>query len=156
MSAADDLLAAARVPAGIPEIKHGIWSFWRVPCRTEADRQFAGRDWLSVLGRVSWLALGTDEYEIVMEDSVRELRRHLPIWRHGRGRVLVSGLGLGCVVRGLLVNPEVEHIDVVEIEQWNIDHFGAEFAGNPRVTIHHGDALKYRWPRGTRGGIRSS
>jgi hypothetical protein len=153
VSGLDAILAAARVPADIPEIKFGIWSFWRVPCRTDADRRFVGAEWLSVLGRVSCLTLHQDEYETVMEDSVRELRRHLPIFRHGRGRVLISGLGLGCVVRGLLAKREVDHIDVVEIEQWIIDHFGAEFAENPRVTIHHGDALKYRWPPSARWDV---
>jgi hypothetical protein len=53
-------------------------------------------------------------YEVVMEDSPRELRRHLPIWMHAHGRVLVTGLGLGCVVRGLLASPHVEYIDVAK------------------------------------------
>lgn len=106
---------------------------------------------MAILGRVSWLTLNDpDHYEVVMEDSARELRRHAPILRHGRGRVLVSGLGLGCVVRGLLAKPDVDHIDVVEIDPAIIRHFGAEFAADPRVTIHLGDAMTYRWPRNAR------
>ncbi len=83
-----------------------------------------------------------------MEDSRRELSRHLPIWLAARGRVLKTGLGLGCVVRGLLANPDVEHIDVVEIDKGIIRVCGAEFVGNPRVTVHHADALT--WDRGGR------
>lgn len=148
------ILAAARMPADIPEAKVGLWSFWRVNAATEADRRFIGGDVLAILGRVSWLTLHKkDTYEIVMEDSVRELRRHLPIFRHGRGRVLVSGLGLGCVVRGLLAKPEVEHIDVVEIDAAIIRHFGGQFAAEPRVTIHHGDALTFPWPDGARWDV---
>jgi predicted membrane-bound spermidine synthase len=57
--------------------------------------------------------------------------------------VLVTGLGLGCVVRGLLAKPEVDHIDVVELDGAIIDVVGAEFAAEPRVTIHHHNALTF-------------
>ena len=77
-----------------------------------------------------------------MEDSAFELRKHLPIWMAARGRVLVTGLGLGCVVRGLLAKPEVEQIDVVEIDDDILRVVGPEFAKDPRVTLHHGDALE--------------
>lgn len=86
--------------------------------------------------------------EIVMDDSLPELRRHLPIWMKARGRVLKTGLGLGCVVRGLLIKPEVEHIDVVEIDQAIIEYCGQEFIGNPRVTIHHADAHTWNFSQG--------
>lgn len=56
--------------------------------------------------------------------------------------MLATGLGLGCVVRGLLINPDVDHIDVIELDHRLIRIVGAEFAGNPRVTLHHGNALK--------------
>lgn len=46
--------------------------------------------------------LHQDGGECVMSDDPRELRKHLPALRVASGRVLVSGLGLGCVVRGLL------------------------------------------------------
>jgi spermidine synthase len=153
MVSIDSIIAAAHVPPHIPEIKFGLWSFWRVAAPGAGVQEIWGVDNLAILGRISWLTVHQDEYEIVMEDSNPELRRHLPIFRHGRGRVLVSGLGLGCVVRGLLAKPEVEHIDVVEIDREIIDHFGAEFAGDSRVTVHYGDALKYRWPRGTRWDV---
>lgn len=87
--------------------------------------------------------------EVVMEDSPKELRRHLPILLAARGRVLVSGLGLGCVVRGLLSKPEVDHIDVVEVDPSIVWMVGSEFADNKRVTIHVGDALTIPWPAGS-------
>jgi hypothetical protein len=80
--------------------------------------------------------------DIVMEDSARELSKHLPILLAARGRVVVTGLGLGCVVRGLLANPAVEHIDVVEIDAGIIKHVWPEFEGT-RAEIHHFDALKF-------------
>lgn len=79
----------------------------------------------------------------VMDDSDRELRRHLNAVLRARGRILKTGLGMGCFVRMCLQRPRIEHIDVVEINRSIIDHFGAEFAGNPRVTIHHADALEF-------------
>src|SRR6185295_15069938 len=51
--------------------------------------------------------------EVVMEDTPFELQTHLGFVMHARGRVLVTGLGLGCVIRGLLANPSVEHITCI-------------------------------------------
>jgi len=79
----------------------------------------------------------------VMEDSDRELSRHLEAVRHARGRVLKTGLGLGCFVRMCLTKPEVERIDVVEINPEIAEHYGAQFAGNDRVVIHVADALEF-------------
>ena len=81
--------------------------------------------------------------DIVMEDSPRELRRHLPIWMHGKGHILKTGLGLGCVVRGLLTKADVEHISVVEIDKDIIRIIGEEFKDNNRVSIYHADALEF-------------
>lgn len=79
----------------------------------------------------------------VMDDSDREIRRHMAAVLAARGQVLKTGLGFGCFVRACLLKLDVEHIDVVEIDRSVIDHFGAEFADNPRVTIHHADAFKF-------------
>lgn len=79
----------------------------------------------------------------VMDDSDREIRRHMCAVMEARGRVLKTGLGFGCFVRACLQKSEVEHIDVVEISRDVIYHFGKEFRGNPRVTIHHADAFSF-------------
>ncbi len=54
----------------------------------------------------------------------------------------MTGLGLGCVVRGLFAKPEVEQIDVVEIDDGILRVIGPEFDKDPRVNLHHGDALE--------------
>ncbi len=87
--------------------------------------------------------------EIVMSDDPRELKRHLPVVLAARGRVLVSGLGLGCVVRGLLSNPQVDAIDVLENSAEVLALVGPTVA-DPRVRVHHADALRWRAPRGVR------
>ena len=81
--------------------------------------------------------------EVVMEDSKPELRQHLPIWLRARGTVLVTGLGLGCVVRGLQVKPDIERIDVIEIDREILDKIGPEFENDARVNLIHGDALTH-------------
>jgi len=88
--------------------------------------------------------------EIVMEDSPREVRRHLPLLLRAHGKVLVTGLGLGCVVRGLLSLREVEQVDVVEIDPDVAHLVWHDFADDPRVTLHLGDALTVEWSPGTR------
>jgi hypothetical protein len=146
-----DIIAAAKFPDVLPtphSEEFGLWRFRRVDLKDAAIPRFlVGANTLTMLEKLSMLRMNQDQpYEVVMEDSNTELRRHAPIFRHGRGRILISGLGLGCVVRGLLTKPEVEHIDVVEIDRRIIDRFGAEFADDARVEIHHGDALSFPWP----------
>lgn len=150
----NDYLEAARVPESLQPQKFGLWSIQRKTFSRETKAgaiQIALVGWISqtILLRMTAATMHLDGV-IVMEDGVSELRRHLPIWLAARGRVLVTGLGLGCVLRGLLAKPEVEHVDVIEIDADIIRVVGAEFAGNPRATIHRGNALTMRWPATTR------
>lgn len=140
------------MPDAVQPCSFGLWTIQRL----RRDETIMGEmGWLgdrphyTVLRHLTEATMHHDG-EIVMEDSLRELRRHMPIWLRARGRVLVSGLGLGCVVRGLLASPAVEHVDVVEIDQKIIDVIGAEFVGDPRVTLRRGDALAIDWPEGKR------
>jgi len=118
-----------------PENEYAAGMF-RMLC---GDRQTA-------LCRVTEATMHLGAGEVVMDDSVVELRRHLPIWLAAAGRVLITGLGLGCVVRGLLASPNVEHIDVIEIDRDILDRVGREFLGNDRVTLCHGNALTCKMP----------
>ncbi len=150
-----EFLEAARVPETLAPQVFGPWSIERYdspPPELCAKLGIPpiGWDSYTLLYRATMATLHQDRGECVMEDSQRELSRHLPIWLRAHGRVLVSGLGLGCVVRGLLASPDVEHIDVVEIDRGILDVVGPEFAGEFRVTLHHGDALKIDWPASTR------
>jgi hypothetical protein len=131
-----EYMEAARVPKTLEPQSWGLWFIRRVHA---PDKRAEFSD-MTILSQITMASLHQEYGETVMEDSAPELRRHLPIWMHGNGRVLVTGLGLGCVVRGLLANPHVQHIDVIEIEREIIDRIGQEFDGNPRVTIHHSDA----------------
>ncbi len=147
-----DFLRAARCPDTLSAQSFGLWTIERRECPSDpyAAGMFrlatGGYNHQTALCRLTEETMHQEPGEVVMEDSVRELSRHLPIWLNARGRVLISGLGLGCVVRGLLASLHVSHIDVIELDRDIIHIVGAEFADNPRVTLHHGDALKWEIP----------
>lgn len=152
-----DFIRAAKCPAWLPTGTFGLWRIERkaLEFTLNVPPDIAARMGLerpptiyqTILWRTTAATLHlVSEGEIVMEDSPTELMKHLPIWMMARGSVLVTGLGLGCVVRGLLANPAVDHIDVVEIDATIIRLIGPEFFGNKRVKIHHGDAIEIEFP----------
>lgn len=90
--------------------------------------------------------------DLVMSDTPAEIRDHLEIIHAARGRVLIHGLGLGMCLGAVLKNAEVTHVDVVELSQDLIDLVGPHYQ-DPRVTIHQGDALTFKFPAGTRWNV---
>lgn len=97
------------------------------------------------------------EYVPVMSDTPAEIDGHMHAFQYAGGRVLVNGLGLGCIVVALLHNADVEHIDVVEIDPDVLKLTGRPIrryvegrAWGDRLTIHQADALNPRWPSGVR------
>lgn len=148
-----DYIEAARVPRWILPQTFGLWTIERSmagggivnPEQFAMNFERCGFPDYTLLRRMTEATMHCVG-EIVMEDSRSELQKHLPIWMAARGRVLVTGLGLGCVVRGLLAKQDVDQIDVVEIDDGILRVIGPEFAKNPRVNLHHGDALKIDLP----------
>lgn len=140
-------VAAARCPPKMPTGRRSPWCLDRIAPDLPADRARLGAyaD-LTVLQR----EIANDRLEVVMEDSPAELRRHLPIWLRARGRVLITGLGLGCVVRGLLSNTAVTHVTVVELDPTIIGWVWPEFRADERLLLRQGDAFAMEWPPGTR------
>jgi spermidine synthase len=59
-----------------------------------------------------------------------------------KGRILVTGLGLGCVVRGLLANPAVEHVTCIE-KSPDVMKLVAPYMPRDRLTIIQADALEW-------------
>lgn len=154
---ARDLVQAMRADHLLAPQSAGLWYIQRFEIPAQIQPVFAAEyDTDGVPFVTTSLVRWTDATihlghgETVMSDNPKELRRHLPAVLAAHGRVLVSGLGLGCVVRGLLANPRVSHIDVVEIDRHVLEMVGGSFDGEPRVAMHHGDARTYRWPAGTR------
>ncbi|WQY99782.1 spermidine synthase [Microbacterium phage MO526] len=93
--------------------------------------------------------------QLWMSDTDDEMRDHAEAyWEMSRrgGRVLIHGLGLGMVVKAALALPNVEHVDVVEIDPRVIAAVGPHYEGE-RCSIHLGDALTLDWPAGTRWSV---
>ncbi len=106
-------------------------------------------------------------FALVMSDTPDELTDHGPIILRAASapaplRVLVNGLGLGCVVKGLLALQQVATIDVVEIDWDLIRLVGPYYLGrrvvrrhlnscirsrDGRLRIHHADAFTKTWPK---------
>lgn len=80
--------------------------------------------------------------EVVMEDTPFELQTHLGFVMRAYGTVLVTGLGLGCVVRGLLANPAVEHVTCIENSKDVLELVGRHMP-TERLTIVEADALEW-------------
>jgi len=150
-----DFILAARCPSAIKPQTFGTWQIQRLPDRRrwpisrETIQAKFGFPTVTRLCKFSEATIHQEVGDTVMKDGLVELRRHLPIWRHASGRVLITGLGLGCVVRGLLLKPEVEQIDVVEIDVQIIGIVGSTIT-DPRVRVHRGDALTLPWGKDDR------
>ena len=149
-----DFVEAARVPTYLKAQTFGLWTIAKfdvasMPLTNDEQSFVAERlqvDRWTPLSRATEATMMFQFGEVVMDDGNVELRKHLPIWLRARGRVLVTGLGLGCVVRGLLANRDVDLVDVVEIDKNIARVVGHEFAGNSRVRLHVGDALTFPAP----------
>ena len=83
--------------------------------------------------------------ELAMTDAPFCLRNYVPFLEAAEGDVLMTGLGLGCLVHGLLGKPEVRSITVLELHAEVLELVGPSCRG-PRVELVHADALAWRPP----------
>lgn len=76
----------------------------------------SGKEWqpCTELFRCTAETLHLETGELVMTDHWLECSTHLEFILKSSGRVLVTGLGLGCVVRGLLAHRKTSSITVIE------------------------------------------
>lgn len=115
------LLKAARADH-IPVAHSGPWHIKKIPQTSKLDVPMP-----NAFGRRIWIEPGLHTYlyryteatlhthgDLVMKDTRDELETHLDFMLKARGRVLITGLGLGCVARGCLANPRVESVTVIE------------------------------------------
>lgn len=81
--------------------------------------------------------------ELVMHDVPAELKTHLNFMLKARGRVLINGLGLGCVARGCLANPNVREVTVVERDRDVLKLVGRYMPKVRRFRLVWADALSF-------------
>jgi len=143
-----DLLTAMKADA-VPEGFSRLWFVAKqhIPQEMQANR--FGKPVIVPAGTITYLRCVTDSTictqplgELVMEDTDFELKTHLGFVLRAAGRVLVTGLGLGCVVRGLLANPAVEHVTVIENSP-DVLKLVAPYMPTERLTIVEADALQW-------------
>ena len=96
-------------------------------------------------GRYRRLSNGWD---VVMSNTPMEIRTCQDFLERATGRVLINGLGLGMVLHAILQKEDVNHVTVIEKEQYVINLVAASFANDPRVEIIHADAMMYCPPAG--------
>ncbi len=98
---------------------------------------------------------------VVMSDTPDESRDHLSAigeMRDRGGRVLIGGLGLGCVLQAALLAERVTHVDVIEASKDAISLVGPHYEAMARdlgktLVIHEADVFEKKWPSGTRWGV---
>ncbi len=149
MSLKEDILDAASARS-IPDGSSGLW-YIKTLALTKPF--FIHRDYGSGAGETIppglWKSLFryTDATihkggELVMHDFPHEVRKHLQFALAARGRVLITGLGLGCVARMCLANPAVRHVVVIERDQDVLKLVGMHMP-TKRLTIIKADAVEW-------------
>lgn len=89
------------------------------------------------------------QWAAVMSDTPSEIIEHAPALNEAHGRVLITGLGLGCLPHALValdqLDPEVtggrviERIDIIEIDA-DVIALTGKYLADPRVFIWNGSA----------------
>jgi hypothetical protein len=114
------LLTPASAEA-IPPAWSGLWFVRKLPLDNAVPSVYREQEVILPAGTYTYLFCMTEGTmlhdppgALVMEDTPYELRTHLQFMLQAHGDVLVTGLGLGCVVRGLQANPNVRSITCIE------------------------------------------
>ena len=84
-----------------------------------------------------------------MSDTPAEQRDHCEAVRRATGSCLLNGLGIGMVLKNILLKDDVTDVTVVEISQDLIDMVSPHY-NDPRVTFVCSNAFDYKPPKGKR------
>lgn len=92
----------------------------------------------------------THHGSVIMSDTPAEVYDHLWFMYEARGDVLINGLGLGVVVEGLMLNPNVKHLTAIEISSEVIQLAGEYLKSkhNGRLSIINANAFFWKPPKG--------
>lgn len=84
---------------------------------------------------------------LVMSDTPAEQWDHYCALRKAKGSCLVNGLGIGMLLKNILLKPEVTDVTVVEMSQDLIDIVAPHYS-DKRVNIICANAFDYNPPKG--------
>lgn len=134
----------------VPEGKKGDWYIEKFEVKNDVTHAIfsmhnPGRD--VPVGTYTRLMRDHSFGNPMMSDTPAEIYDHAEaiykIQKLG-GRVLLNGLGLGCILKAILSFPNVEYVDVVELEQDIIDLVAPSYI-DTRVHIQQADAYTIQW-----------
>jgi hypothetical protein len=124
---------------------------WRVDAAESAEAEALQRAWSP---GAEGHPLPPGDYSVLLIDGAFSmcdapfmLRNYVPFVRAAAGDVLLTGLGLGCLVRGLLARPAVRSVTVLELLPEVIGLIGPAHR-DPRLTVLPADALRWTPPPG--------
>jgi len=129
-----------------PEISKGQWKIEKFT----VDRQ----DWHSLV-RGRGVPLGETFTRLmrgntlVMSDTPAEMSDHIYAVINATGSCLINGLGIGMVLKNILLKPKVTDVTVVEISQELID-IVSPYYQDERVNFVCANAFDYKPPKGKR------
>lgn len=137
-----DACRADNIPLG----ESGLWYVKKWEIDKDLPVMKHGREIVVPAGYYTNLHRWTDstihltDGELVMTDMQDELVTHLEFILRAKGRVLVTGLGLGCCVRGLLANPAVTGVTVIENSPDVLKLVQPHMPDDPRLAIVEAEA----------------
>jgi len=87
---------------------------------------------------------------VVMSNTPAEISDHLSFIFRAKevDNVLINGLGLGVALTEILKSNTVKRVDVVEQSEDVIKLSGPTYTADPRVHIHHANALEFKPEKG--------
>lgn len=131
----------------IPEGESGLWHVKKLRLSSPYFVTRSGNKGGETLPAGVWTSLFryTDATlhtggELVMHDFPMEVNKHMGFMLRATGRVLITGLGLGCVVRGTLANPRVTKVTVLENSKDVLKLIGAHMPKEDRLDIVYAEA----------------
>lgn len=138
----------------IPEGTSGNWQVEHFTVTEDDIRIFNMRCAFQPGGYRRMMEPGTYERlmrgrHVVMSNTPAEKGDYRWFVYKATGRVLLNGLGLGCVLRDLLDKPDIENVTVIE-KSPDVIALVAPHIIDHRVTIIEADAFEWKPPKGVR------
>lgn len=130
----------------LPEMQKGDWKIEHFTVdRMDFHSAIRGRN-VPLGGRYTRAMRGGT---LVISDTPAEQRDHYMAVMKATGICLLNGLGIGMVLKNILLKPDVAEVTVVEISQDLIDLVAPHY-NDHRVSFICADAFTYKPPKGKR------
>jgi predicted membrane-bound spermidine synthase len=123
----------------LPNSKNGDWEISKFEVKKLDYRSlFVGRH----VPKGEYTKL-TRNGQLIMSDTPAEMTDHHIALKKAKGTCLINGLGLGMLLKNILLKDEVTEVIVIEISNKLIELIGTYFENDHRVKIINADAFKY-------------